>query len=234
MAESNDATLMEENMSFNQSKRELLRNKRKEQKRRNTITFILITLAAVILILAAVILPNILMSRSKYANSRGFALGDPNAPITVVQFSSYSCGFCKDFADRMEDDFINTYVDPGYVYYRYVNIPSNTEQSQAAAEASYCAADQNRFFDYKDYLYTYATTPDGFTFSNLMNYANSAGLETEEFRTCLESGTFANAYIDDIQYTQRAGVTGTPTFLVNDQLVSSTGLIPAVEALLTE
>lgn len=220
-------------MSDKLSKRELLREKRKEQKRRKTMTFILITLAAIFLIVFAAFLPKLLVKQTKYGSTRGFSVGDPDAPVTVVEFSNYSCGYCKDFAERVEDGFMSEYVDPGQVYFTYVNIPSNNEQSLSAAEASYCAADQDRFFEYKDLLFTYSGYTDAYSESNLINYAASAGLDVDQFRTCLASDSYADAYLADYEYARSVGLTGTPSFLINGkELVSSSELIPTVDELL--
>jgi len=221
-------------MSTNQSKRELLRNKKAEQKRRRIITFALITLGVIALFASVALLPDLLIALGKGGDNIGFSLGDPNAPVQVTQFSSYSCGFCKDFSDNVEKGFIANYVDTGDVYYRYINLPSNSDSSYLAAKASYCADDQNSFFEYKDFLYAYASAADGFSADSLVNYAASAGLNVDNFQRCLEANTFTNAYVEDIRYAQSVGVTGTPTFLINGELYSSTELISEVEALLAE
>jgi len=59
-------------------------------------------------------------------------------------------------------------------------------------------------------------------------------LNVDNFQRCLEANTFTNAYVEDIRYAQSVGVTGTPTFLINGELYSSTELISEVEALLAE
>lgn len=161
-------------------------------------------------------------------------MGDPEAPVKVVQFSNYSCGFCKDFADNVEEGFITEYVDPGDVFYRFVNIPSNNVQSQNAAMASYCAADQDKFFDYKNYLYANANFAEGFSTDNLINYASSTGMDIDIFQTCLDEKTYSRVFIEDIRYAQSVGITGTPTFLVNDLLVNSNQLFETIEAQLAE
>jgi len=219
-------------MGSNRNKKELLRQKRKEKKRRKFIIAGLIILGAGALFTLAIMLPKIILDRTKLNDIQGFSLGDPEAPVTVIQFSSYSCGFCKSFSEAQEPDFISRYVDSGQVFFRFVNIPSNDPASQLAAKASYCAADQDRFFDYRNYLYEFSGSPDGFSEENLLSYAEAAGLETGQFQTCLEGNTFATAYIDDIQYAQKVGVTFTPSFLVNDQLVGADELIPKVDELL--
>jgi protein-disulfide isomerase len=106
---------------------------------------------------------------------------------------------------------------------------SASEESINAAEASQCAADQNKFFEYKGLLYTYASAAEGFSVENLIRYANAAGLDVEAFEACMLSDQYAQAYLDDRSFAQSVGVTATPTFLVNDQLVYSNELITTVE-----
>lgn len=219
-------------MPNHQSKRELLRKKRADQKRRRIITGTLIVAGVIALFAVAALLPRLLTKHNDIEQREGFTVGNPEAPVHVVQFSSYTCGYCKNFSDNTEADFIEEFVDPGKVYYRYVNLASSNEKSVNAAIASYCAAEQNRFFEYKDFLYTYANAADGFSAENLTQYAASANMDVNQFQTCLEADTYANAYLDDRRYAQSVGVTGTPTFLVNGELYSASDLIPAVRAIL--
>lgn len=227
-------TLQEAVLRSNQNKRELLREKRKEQKRRKLMTFVIIILAAGALFATAISLPKLLMDRAKYNSVQGFTIGDQSAPVTVEQFSSYSCGFCRDFSENQEPDFIKTYVDSGQVFYRFVNIPSNNAESQLAAKASYCAANQNGFFKYKDFLYVNSSSPEGFSAANLISIADAVELDTEEFQACLDGDAYTTAFMDDIQYAQSVGLTYTPSFLVIDQLVGADELLPTVDALLAE
>ena len=219
-------------MSTNLNKREILRKKKEEKKRRNILTFISIIAGVVIIFVLASVLPKLALKQTKYEGNQGFTVGSPDAPVTVVQFSSYYCSFCKTFSDHTEKDFIAEYVDTGKVYYRYVNVPSGDEVSQRVSEASYCAADQNRFFEYKDLLYTYAGSAEGFSQENLVNYANTIGMDQDAFQACLDADTFADAYLDDINFADSVGLKGTPSFLVNDQLVFSSELNATVDALL--
>jgi protein-disulfide isomerase len=234
MAKSDRRTYLGVNMSTNTSKRELLRQKRKKEKQRKFFIVAIILIAAIALFATAIMLPRLLMNRAKFTNAEGFTIGVQDAPVTVVQFSSYSCGFCKDFAERQEPDFIANFVDTGKVYFRYVNIPSNDPASQLAAQASYCAADQDGFFEYRGFLYDGYASPDGYSASNLINYANRVGLETEQFQTCLDGEEFERAFMDDIQFAQSIGVTYTPSFLVNDQLVNANELVSTVEDFLNQ
>jgi len=215
------------------SKREILRQKRKEQKRKRTIAFIIVVVIAIILFSSAAFLPKLLMGKTKYENTNGFSIGDPDAPVTVTEFSSYSCGHCKNYSETYESNFVATYVDTGLVYFTYINLPNSSEESLAAAEASYCAAEQNLFFEYKEYLFTYSGSDNGFSESNLISYAASAGLDVDQFQACMDSDLYADAYLDDYEYATYAGLTGTPSFFVNDtSLVYSSTLYETIEAYL--
>jgi protein-disulfide isomerase len=219
-------------LSLGKSKREIIREKRKEQKRRRVMTFIFVAIAATVLFSVTVILPKFLAGSIKHENANGFSIGDPKAPVTVVEFSSYTCSVCKSFSENHEKDFIAEYVDTGNVYFTYVNIPSNSEQSLAAAEASYCAAEQNKFFEYKEYLYENAGHSDAYTSDNLIEYAAFTDLNSDEFQTCLASDKYADAYLQDYEYARSVGLTGTPSFLVNETLVYASELISTVESAL--
>ena len=212
--------------------REHLRQKRRDKKRQKFLLILLITLAVNIIFGLAVIIPKILLRTPKSKQSQGFTIGNPDAPVKVIQFSSYYCSFCKNFSENVESRFIRDYVEPGLVYYRYVNLPGDGEASQQAAVASYCAADQNRFFDYKDLLYTYSAAEDGFSANNLNKYANLIGLDKNDFESCLYDTQYKDAYEQDLLLAEEAGVTGTPSFLVNDQLVYSNDLFATIDSLI--
>ncbi|MGC9385256.1 MAG: thioredoxin domain-containing protein, partial [Kosmotogaceae bacterium] len=108
-------------MSTHLNKRELLRQKRKAQQRRKIYITVLIIIGVLVVFGLFAFLPKLISKSANYGSSQGFVLGDPNAPVKVVAFSSYSCGYCKIFSESLEKDFIEDYVDTGKVYYRYVN-----------------------------------------------------------------------------------------------------------------
>jgi protein-disulfide isomerase len=218
------------------SKRELLRKKRLEQKRRKIKVGIIVALGAVLLISLTIILPNLLNSQSRSEEGRGFSLGDPDAPISVVNFSSYNCGYCEEFSETVEPEFIKNYVDTGDVFYRYVSLNFSSDAgAQNAVKASYCAEDQNRFFDFKSYLYSAVRMENGFSTDNLVNLAANVGMDQALFETCMGENKHDSDPNEDLRFAQSVGVSGTPSFLVNnDQLVYSDELIPLVDSLLNK
>jgi protein-disulfide isomerase len=219
-------------MGQSSSKREQIRKRNIQRKRKKWLTFAVITISIGLFISLIIFIPRIIAGGSSIKNNLGFELGDPNAPIIVEIFSSYSCSHCKTFAEGDEKSFIKDYVDTGKVFYRYINLPTSDSMSIAAAEASYCAADQNRFFEYKELLYKNAAIPDGFNIENLISYSNDIGLDSEQFLSCLESDKYADAYLDDRTYASSTGIKYTPSFLINGQIVTASELVATVEAIL--
>ncbi len=87
----------------------------------------------------------------------------------------------------------------------------------------------------KPSFYSASREQDGFSISNIIRMAEAASADREQFETCLlENETLEKALSDDILFAQSIGLTGTPSFLVNDQLVFSNQLIPLVESLLEQ
>jgi protein-disulfide isomerase len=220
------------NMPNTNSQREKLRSQRKAASRKTT-TIIIIVIAAIALIVFGVqMLLNQPVETSKLPNQDGFALGDPNAPVKVEEFSDFRCSHCKDFSENMEPDFIEQYVNTGKVYLKFYNFPFLAEDSTAAAEAAYCAADQNAFWQYKTQLFTYNTYTGAYTESNLIDYAKKVGLDVEAFEQCLQSDEHLDDVAADKVYATTLGVNATPVFSVNGTLVYSNELVATVEAAL--
>lgn len=146
-------------------------------------------------------------------------LGDKNAKITVVEFSDFQCPFCKQWVDQTKEKLIKDYVDTGKIKFafRQYPIPQLHPNAQKAAEASECANDQDKFWDYHDLLFkeqaTWASLPD--PVAQFSTYAGQVGLESGAFDSCMSSGKFADQVAEDIAAGTAAGVSGTPTFFIN-------------------
>lgn len=141
------------------------------------------------------------------------AWGPANAPVTIVEFSDYQCPYCKLFYDETLPQIRQTYEGQIRFVYRDFPLARIHPHSQKAAEASECADDQGRFWNYHDLLWANQTALD---VDSLKAYAAQLGLDAATFDDCLDSGKNAqevqNDYSDGVSY----GVTGTPTFFIND------------------
>lgn len=142
--------------------------------------------------------------------------GDPRAPVTIVEFSDFSCVFCRR-AESTLDALLAKY--PGKVRIAYRDFPLRQlhPQAQMAAEASRCAGEQGRFWEYHDLLFTNAEkqSRDG-----LLEDARSLKLDTAQFDACLSSGRYKPQIDQDIQMGSRAGVMATPGFFINGVFVN--------------
>ena len=139
--------------------------------------------------------------------------GPVDAPVTIIEFSDYQCPYCKRFHDETLPQIQAIYEGQVRFVYRDFPLTSIHPHAQKAAEASECADDQGRFWDYHDLLWTNQQDLD---VASLKAYAGELGLDTATFDDCLESGKNAQEvqkdYSDGVSY----GVQGTPSFFIND------------------
>ena len=140
--------------------------------------------------------------------------GPVDAPVTIVEFSDYQCPFCKRFYDETLPQIQATYEGRLRFVYRDFPLTAIHTDAQKAAEASECADDQGRFWEYHALLWANQQELD---VASLKAYAGELGLDTATFDDCLDSGKNTQEvqkdYSDGISY----GVTGTPWFFINGQ-----------------
>ncbi len=221
-------------MANYKSQREQLREKRLEGQKRQLRTVLIILGALLLLIVGLIFLPRLLVSKETLTNQVGFSIGDPNAPVSVEEFSDFQCSHCKTFSQTLEPEFIENYVDTGKVYLTFKNFPIFGEASENAAEATYCAADQNAMWQYKKALFSFSSFQDAFSDNNLVSYAESLELDSGEFQNCLESDKFVSAIQADMANGKNLGIQGTPSFSVNGIIVYSNDLVATVESQLLD
>ena len=131
------------------------------------------------------------------------------------------------FAETVSPQLIKEYVDTGKVRFVFRNWPifSGTDSTNAA-EATYCAQDQDKFWPYHDKLFAISTEDTGvFTLDVLKTVAKDTGLTVNTFSSCLDSHKYADQVKKDQQYgqqtAQQLGFQGTPAFMINGK---ATGL----------
>lgn len=214
-------------MTNYQSQREILKTQRESQKKKQMATVAIIAVVAIAALVLLYFLP-----RLKRVN--GPAMGDPEAPVKVEQFSNFTCSHCRTFALESEAAFKETYVDTGKVYLTYYNYQFQDDESANAAKATYCAGDQGKFFEFKHQVYLNSQYAGAFAEASLDTYAQNVGLNMAEFQECVASNKHAATVNDARNYAQMQRVEYTPTFSVNGKLVFSNELNDAVEAALAE
>jgi len=151
-------------------------------------------------------------------------LGKKNAKVTMIEFSDFQCPFCERFNSDTFQQLKKDYIDTGKVQFSFRHLPLDIHSlAPIAAEASECANDQDKFWEYHDVLFgkfndwttlTLETLPP-----KLEEYAGTLGLNTSEFSTCLSSGKYTEKVTKDKNDGQAAGATGTPSFFINGKIL---------------
>ncbi len=153
------------------------------------------------------------------------SLGADDAPVTFIEVSDFGCPHCKDFHQEKSAPIQENYVDTGIV--KWVFLPyALRPETVPAANAALCSSEQGKYADFTDALFSLPTetalSRDGF-----LTAAGEIGLEIDSFTACVEEGRYNKIIGDNQQAARAVRVSGTPTFFVNDQIV--TGNVPLAE-----
>jgi protein-disulfide isomerase len=158
----------------------------------------------------------------------GRLCGQDSAPVKIVELSDYQCPFCKRFVDGTEPEVEREYVQKGLVQleFRYFaitggNAPPDENEATLAAEAAECANDQGRFWEYHHKLYAEQSGENRGAFlpERLKQFASDLGLDRGEFDACLDSHKHIGLVEELRDQAVAAGARGTPSFLINGELV---------------
>jgi protein-disulfide isomerase len=163
-------------------------------------------------------------------------LGKDNAKVTVIEFADFQCPFCEKWFTESASNLIKEYVNTGKVKFAYRHFAFLGEESNWAAEASNCANDQGKFWEYHDYLFKnqQGENQGAFTKAKLKGFAANLSLNTSAFNSCLDDGKYTKAVADDTAAGQTAGVTGTPTIFVNGQAIVGAQPYTALKTLIDQ
>ena len=136
--------------------------------------------------------------------------GTEHAPITIIEFSDFECPYCQRSVPLLKE-LLNQY--PGKLRLVYRDFPGpKHQQALLAAEAAQCAAEQNRFWDYHDALFSRQPSEGAWNFSGL---AETLGLSLSRFNACMQDNRYREEVLKDLQDGLSLGVTSTPTFFIN-------------------
>lgn len=156
--------------------------------------------------------------------------GSPSAPITIVEFGDYQCTFCYKFHGSSLGMIKQEYIQTGKANLVFVDFPLNGPDSVLAAEASHCAKDQGKFWEYHDELYNNwkGERTGWITRDSLNKFAQTVGLNLEQFNSCLDSEKYGEHVLDTYDFGQKVGINATPSFLVisGEEIVKITGNQP--------
>ena len=144
-------------------------------------------------------------------------LGDPSAPVTIVEFGDYQCHQCYNWFHNTKPSIESEYIETGRANLVFVDLAFLGSDSPKAAQASYCAEDQEMYWDYHDLLYASQESKIDGGWANperLKAFAFSLGLDMELFESCLDSGKYSKRVQYNSQEAREHGVRGTPGFFI--------------------
>lgn len=148
--------------------------------------------------------------------------GDKKAKVTMVEFSDHQCPFCKRYAEETMAQIDKEYVMTGKVRYIVRDLPLAFHQfAQKAAEAAKCAGVQGKPFEYSAQLFTNqdSWSKETDVTKTFVGYAAAVGLNGAKFSNCLTKGEQAEAVVADAALAQKAGLSGTPSFVINGKIL---------------
>ena len=142
--------------------------------------------------------------------------GNPKAPVVIVEFSDFQCPYCRSVQPTLKN-LLAKYEGRVSLSYRDLPLRDIHPQAQMAAEASRCAGEQGKFWEYHDLLFE---NPNKLNREGLVEQVRSLKLDEKQFDSCLSSGKYKAQVEQDRQLGLRAGLTGTPGFFINGNMLS--------------
>ena len=150
---------------------------------------------------------------------KGYAMGRPDAPLTMVEFTDLQCPYCRQYVTTTFDEIRKNWIDTGKLRYISRDFPLDFHpQAMAAARAARCAGEQGKFWEMRMLLMRNANllSPD-----YINRAASDLKLDTKAFSACIASTKFDAEIEADTQEGARIGVGGTPTFVIGKTTAST-------------
>jgi protein-disulfide isomerase len=218
---------------------ETLRKRREQAQRRNNLLLLGIV-AGVVLVIAAIFawqqvrpIGDITAppEATYYQFAQGKTLGPADARVVIQEFADFQCPACATFTQSVAPLLKSTYIEAGasvrieFYHYPIVDriVQNGTTESFRSGQAGECAADQNRFWQFHDYMYynQQGEGRGGFRDARIRAIAEAAGLDMPAFDACFASSASAEGVRADEALGNQLGVQGTPTLFINGQRVQN-------------
>ena len=155
--------------------------------------------------------------------------GAADAPVTIIEFSDFECPYCSQLNETM-NRILTAYSDHVRIVFRQFPLTSLHPRAMAAAEASLCAAENGKFWELHDALFS----DQALQAADLRSKAESIGLDVEAFEACLSSGRHTAAVKRDLTAGGAVGVTGTPALFVNGRPLQGAVTYEQLEAVIKD
>jgi len=171
-----------------------------------------------------------LFTESKLISNGSPIMGDPLAPITILEWGDYQCTFCHNFHQSTLNSIKHDFIETGKVKLVFKDFPLNGPDSVLAAEAAYCAQDQEKYWEYHDELYgNWRGENTGWvTRVSLETFAKTVGIDLFQFNQCLDVHKYNDRVNQMYKFGRELGIDATPSFLIfnNEKMIKIRGNQP--------
>ena len=162
------------------------------------------------------------------------AVGEPDAPVQMIMYSDFQCGFCALWTTKTLPVLIEKYVEPGKLRIEFREANVFGEESVKAARAAAAAGEQGKFLEFQKALYPGGKPMKSFPEAKMVEIAEELGLDVKKFKADLGSKEIAELVAQHQQRAAQLGVTSTPMFIVGTQPVSGAQPTEQFEAFIEE
>ena len=162
------------------------------------------------------------LTESKLIQNGSPILGNPEAPITILEWGDYQCTYCYKFHQDTLDKIKMQYIETGKVKLVFKDFPLNGPDSVLAAEAAFCANDQGKYWEFHDELYkNWAGERTGWiTRQSLDLFAAKIQLDNNQFNDCIDEQKYRKHVLALYDFGKEIGIDATPSFLIfNDEKI---------------
>lgn len=147
-------------------------------------------------------------------------LGDPNAPVTIVEFSDFECPYCKMHFEETFPKIKKKYIDTGLVRYVFRDLPMSFHEPIATLEAlaANCAREQggdSKYYEFHDALFEATESNIGITEKEIYELADTVNIDQDKLEQCIKSEKYLEEVENDMADAASYGVQGTPNFFIN-------------------
>jgi len=163
-------------------------------------------------------------------------MGSPNARVQVIIYNDFQCVYCGKLHAEAEAQIIEQYVQTGKARLEVRQYPTYGEESVRAAEAAMAAADQGKYWEYRDLLWRNrkGVNRGNFSDENLIRLASELGLDLEKFSAALVTGSHLDEVEADLQEAEAAGVNSVPTVFINGRRLEGAQPFAAYQRIIDE
>jgi protein-disulfide isomerase len=167
--------------------------------------------------------PIVLAEGTALPAAEGYLLGDPNAPVTIMEFADFECPGCMQFATMIEPDVRANIIDKGLANFRYFDFPLESHpNSMSASLAAACADEQGKFWEMHDAIYQGFYDWISQKTSNpkrvFQGYLSRLGIDEKQWNQCFDSQKYVGKIIAHRNAGLARQVAVTPTLVIGNSV----------------